>query len=366
MIHRTALFRLRWRGACTALLQSHTSPTQRWREGRDGLDGQEAEERSRLRQRSTRWSAIGLWLVFASGCSVIGCQPVIQSTLSGPPLPAQLAELWVEPGRDRNLYWGVGGRRLAPDAATRYTVIEVKRGGFSRGYTVVDPDGREWSAKFPPEAPTEVAASRILWGVGYHQPPIYYLPEWQADRAPAPNPQLPARFREKKPELHGLDAGPSWSYYRNPFVGARPLNGLLVLHAMLGNSDLKDDQNVIYSLDDPPDGITRWYVARDLGQTFGRTGLFDPPRGDIDIFEQTPFIRGVENGYVRFHYRGRHRALFDHITPADVRWICERLAALSDTQLQDAFRAAGYPRPTADRFIARLKQKIDEGLQVGG
>ena len=78
----------------------------------------------------------------------------------------------------------------------------------------------------PPEAPTEVVASRLLWGVGYHQPPIYYVGKWNADEAPDKNPQLPARFRESKPDLHGLDADRPWSYYRNPFVGTRELNGL--------------------------------------------------------------------------------------------------------------------------------------------
>ena len=73
------------------------------------------------------------------------------------------------------------------------------------------PDGREWSAKFPPEASTEVVASRIHWGIGYHQPPIYYVPEWRAEKATSPNPQKPARFREKKPNLHGLDAKGEWS-----------------------------------------------------------------------------------------------------------------------------------------------------------
>ena len=43
----------------------------------------------------------------------------------------------------------------------------------------------------PPEAPTEVVASRLLWGVGYHQPPIYYVGKWNAEGAPDPNPQLP-------------------------------------------------------------------------------------------------------------------------------------------------------------------------------
>ena len=56
--------------------------------------------------------------------------------------------------------------------------------------------------------------------------------------------------------------------------------------------------------------------------------------------------------------------LFDRITPADVRWVCQRFSALSDAQLHDAFRAGGYPRATADRFIARLRQKIAEGARL--
>jgi hypothetical protein len=293
-----------------------------------------------------------------------GCRAKIQSTLNAPPTSAQIAELWVDPGRNRDLFWGVGGRALAPDPAARYTVIEMKRGGFSRGYTVKDPQGREWSIKFPPEASTEVAASRILWGIGYHQPPVYYLAEWQAAKAASPNPQLPARFRERAPAFHGLESDETWSYYENPFVGTRQMNGLLTVHAMLGNSDLKDDQNAVYTLTTPVEDAQRWYVARDLGQTFGRTGAVDPPRGDPDAFDETKFILGVEGGYVRFDYHGRHRVLFERIPPADVRWVCQRLDALSDQQLQDAFRAAGYPKAVADRFIRRLEQKIAEGLQL--
>lgn len=267
-----------------------------------------------------------------------------------------------DPGRD--LFYGVGGARLAPDPSAVYTVIDLKRSGFSRGYTVKDPHDREWNAKFPPEAPTEVTASRILWGIGYHQPPIYYLSQWNAAHAPSPNPQLPARFREKTPELHGLDAKESWSYYRNPFVGTREMNGLLVLQAMLGNSDLKDPQNVVYALQDPFEGSKRWYVARDLGQSFGRTGVLDAPRGDPAVFEQTPFIKGVEGGKVRFDYRGLHRVLFENISPRDVRWVCQQLQSLTDAQWHDAFRAGGFPPPLADRFIRRMKQKIDEGMAL--
>jgi hypothetical protein len=307
------------------------------------------------------WPAV--WFLFAT-VGLIACTSQIKSTLPGPPTPSQLAELWIRPESGRDLFQGVGGARLSPDPAVVYTVIEIKRTGFSRGYTVTDPKDREWSVKFPPEAPTEVAASRILWGIGYHQPPIYYLASWNAARAPSPNPQLPARFRQKDPDLHGLTAKDPWSYYRNPFVGTREMNGLLVLQAMLGNSDLKDQQNVIYTLAEPFEGAKRWYVARDLGQSFGRTGVLDAPRGDPAVFEQTPFIKGVATGRVQFDYRGRHRVLFKNISPADVRWVCGELRRLTDDQWAGAFRAGGYPKPIADRFIRRMKQKIDEGLAL--
>jgi hypothetical protein len=315
--------------------------------------------------RVTQGAAALNALVLAGGITA-ACQRPVRSTQAGKPTAAQMAELWIEPAPQRDLFWGVGGRRLAPDPSATYTVVSVKQTGFSRGYDVKAPDGREWSVKFPPEAPTEVVASRILWAIGYHQPPLYYLPRWTAANARLANPQEAARFRESKPDLHGLDDKGNWSYYENPFVGTVQLNGLIVLQVMLGNSDLKDENNRLYELRRPYERARRWYVARDLGQTFGRTGVLDAPRGDIEIFESTPFITGVENGRVRFDWRGRHDVLVASIRPADVRWVCARLQRLSDAQWDAAFRAGGFPKPIADRFIRRLQQKIRDGLAVKG
>jgi hypothetical protein len=315
-----------------------------------------------MTRRSTNLRAAVALIAFVA--LPTACRPRMMSTLPGPPTRAQLAHLWSVPAEGGYLYWGVGGERLAPDPSAKYTVIEVKHSGFSRGYEVRSPDRRDWSVKFPPEAGTEVVASRIHWAVGFHQPPVYYLAKWYAEKGTDPNPQEPARFREKKPKFHGLDAKDEWSYYRNPFVGTRQLAGLLVLQAMLGNSDLKDANNVIYELDGEVEGARQWYVARDLGHTFGRTGAVNAPRGDVDVFEQTPFIKGVVNGRVKFDWRGRHDALLENITPADVRWICERLHRISDRQWRDAFRAGGYSSDTSERFIRRMKQKIAEGLAL--
>ena len=305
-----------------------------------------------------------LAFVFATAA----CHPPIKPVTPSVTGADAESALWRAPDGERDLFAGLGGAALAPDPQEKYSVIAIKQGGFSRGYSVMDSRGREWSVKFPPEAQTEVVTSRLLWGLGFLQVPIYLLDKWTATSAKDPNPQRPARFRAKDKDLaidgtSFKEAGP-WSYYQNPFVGMRPLAGLIVLQVMLGNSDLKDEQNMLYELSRPLEGARVWYVARDLGHTFGRSGLLDAPRNDIDVFEKAPFIKEVKDGIVKFHFAGRHGALVDKITPADVKWICTRLGGLTDKQWQDAFRAGGYQPDLAARFIARMKQKIGEGLAL--
>ena len=55
----------------------------------------------------------------------------------------------------------------------------------------------------------------------------------------------------------------------------------------------------------------------------------------------------------------------DRITPEDVAWVSGLLGRLSDTQWNDAFRAAGYEPENARRFIAKLKEKVDQGRSIG-
>jgi hypothetical protein len=52
------------------------------------------------------------------------------------------------------------------------------------------------------------------------------------------------------------------------------------------------------------------------------------------------------------------------VTPGDVVWICQLLSQLSTRQWMDAFRAGGYSDAEATRFITRLREKIEEGLQL--
>jgi len=52
------------------------------------------------------------------------------------------------------------------------------------------------------------------------------------------------------------------------------------------------------------------------------------------------------------------------VTPADVRWISERLARLTAEQWNDAFRAPGYTGEETARYVLRLREKVTEGLDV--
>ena len=65
-------------------------------------------------------------LIVAAGL-IVACHPAVKSTIPTPPTAAQLAQLWAEPDRARDLFWGVGGKRSAPDPSSRYTVVEIKR-----------------------------------------------------------------------------------------------------------------------------------------------------------------------------------------------------------------------------------------------
>ena len=234
--------------------------------------------------------------------------------------------------------------------------------GFSPGYTVKGPDGIEWSAKQGPEAQAEVTASRLVWALGFHQPPVYYLEKWTLAGGTSAGEQTRARFRPELPEH--LDKVGEWGWLSNPFRATAEHRGLIVLMIMLNNSDLKSAQNAIYDLKVAREGARRWYLVRDVGHSFGETGKFRADRNDIVEFETEAFTRGVEDGKVKFNWSGFHKELVSELTPADVHWTCERLSRLSDQQWRDAFRAGGYAPDLAERYIRRFKQKIAEGLAL--
>ena len=301
-----------------------------------------------------------LVLACAGGVSARGAAAATPA--EAPRASASLAELWVDPGPEpRDLFWGVGGERLAPTRDALYVLDARDDSGFSVSYDVTGPDAVEWSAKVGPEAQTEVVVSRILWGLGYHQPPVYYLPSWTTvDERGRQRRQTEARFR---PKLERLAREGSWQWADNPFSETPQLKGLLVVLLMLNSTDLKDSNNEIYELKEPWDGAARWFVVRDLGAALGETGKLYPRRNWLEGFERSGFLL-PSDGELAFDFQGRHQGLIATIEPAHVRWASERMRALTDQQWRDAFRAGNYAPDIADRFIRRIRQKVADGLAV--
>jgi hypothetical protein len=295
-----------------------------------------------------------------------GCTPKVQPTVA--PGNAPIAELWQAgnvPSQD--LYNGPWGADHAPDPHATYTFVARKQHGTNPGITVRDAQGREWHVKQPPhteqgpEGPIEVVLSRVLSALGYHQPPVYFVPSVVVTDAAGTHVEPGGRFRLSETSIKSVDA---WSWQQNPFVGTPPYQGLLVILAAFGSSDLKNENNQLYVVKQPGGGPAHWYVVRDLGTALGETGRLVPLRGNADLFEREPFILGVKDGFVQFGYQGWHQELFRRITKNDLAFAADLLRQLTDQQWRDAFRAGGYPPRTASRFIAALHRRIDEAYRV--
>ena len=282
----------------------------------------------------------------------------------------KITELWQSPDdiASRDLYHGPGGVELAPKADATFTWVATDTGGYSPGYDLRAADGRNWSAKLGPEAQTEVVASRILWAIGYHQPPTYYVSSWQLSGGPGGR-QAAARLRT---DFDGAKVVGDWSWSKNDFVNAQPFRGLIVVNIVLNSWDWKTSNNKIYEYANG----TRRYVVRDLGASLGKTssskllwtipmrGLGQGTRNDIDGFESQGFIKRVGENEVEFDFDTVYGSVVDLVRSADVRWAAELLSRLTDSQWDDAFRAADYSPDIRARFIKKIKSKIAEGLAV--
>jgi hypothetical protein len=286
---------------------------------------------------------------------------------------ARVDELWQDPVdlERRDLFHGPGGTAGMPKQTT-FEFVARDKGGWSPGYDVRTKDGVEWSVKLGPEAQSEVVASRLLWAMGFHQPPTYYLEQWTLTGAESG--QQPAgRFR---PSVSGKVVA-DWSWYENPFVGTRPFGGLVVANLMINSWDWKTSNNKVYELTDAQNGVRRWFVVRDLGASLGKTtyptalkwfrlrGFGQGTRNDLKGFEEQGFIVRVdEEGRPHFDYRGIYRDVIETVTLADVRWASSLLNRLSDAQWRDAFRAGGYDEEQTSRYVTKIKAKIAQGLEL--
>jgi hypothetical protein len=289
--------------------------------------------------------------------------------------------LWSDPAglESRDLFYGPGGSQHVPHGP--FTFVKEDLDGTNPKFVVRDQDGVKWKVKLGIEARPETVASRIVWAIGYRTNEDYFLSDLRVSGMPArlhrgqklvgPDGSM-SNVRLKREGGEDKKIG-TWRWRDNPFTGTRELNGLRVTMALIDNWDLKDENNAIYREDGKP-----VYMVSDLGASFGapaRSWPQEKGKGNLDAYSQAKFIRRVTTDTVDFQAPGRPRFVFlvnpkeyvsrihiewigKNIPRADTEWMGRLLARLSQKQIGDAFRAAGYSPQEVDAFSRVLAQRI--------
>lgn len=290
------------------------------------------------------------------------------------------ALIWQDTGDPAalNLIGGAGGAANAPDPLGTFTFVKEDAGATSPKFDAVDARGVVWKIKLGEEAQPEVAATRLLWVAGYFTDQDYYLAELTVAELPAlhrggklvsPGGVIHGARLERK--LPGVKKVGTWKWLDNPFLGRRELNGLRIMMSLVNNWDLKTVNNAIYE-----ENGERRYVVSDLGATFGNTGnTLTRSKSQPKAYATSTFIDRMTPEFIDFtmhnrpfflwavappNYRARVQMekITRHLPRTDAEWLGQRLAALSDEQVRDCFRAAGYSPEDVEILAATMRKRI--------
>jgi len=270
--------------------------------------------------------------------------------------------LWREPSNiaSGNLYLGLGGEAMKPDL-NKVTLIEEKETSGSAQFRVRDALGREWMVKVGGEAQAEVAASRIVWAVGYYTDVSYFVPRVEiAGKGIVED----ARFEARSKGIKRLD---EWMWDDNPFSDTNEFQGLKVLLVLLDNWNLKNENTkVLFVREDEAARSELRYIISDFDVKFDKTGSW-PSVWHAPLVKSATaakFIDKVKDNLIDFGYTGKHKERLAGITVAQAKWIGSWLERLSDVQLRDALRAGNYS-PDEIQFLEKtLRSRINELIHL--
>lgn len=292
------------------------------------------------------------------------------------------AEIWKQPAgaTSLNLIYGDGGADDAPDPNGSYKFLKEDLNQTSPKFDVEDERGRTWRVKLGQEPQSETAATRLLWAAGYFVDQDYYFPEIRVSGLPrlhrgeefVTGNEIVHRVRLERRFANVKKLG-QWDWSDNPFRDTRELNGLRVMMALLDNWDLNPDNNSIYEFDGK-----REFLVSDVGATFGKSGnYFTRSKSRLRDYERSKFIAHETGEYVDFvmhtrpfflsavrvHYYKQRTAwekVTKHIPRGDAKWLGERLGQLSESQIRDCFRAAGYTPGEIDGYTRTVQDRIQQ------
>lgn len=292
------------------------------------------------------------------------------------------AVIWRDPGNipALNLIYGAGGREHAPDPNATYIFEKEDMAGTSPKLDVRDTNGVKWRIKVGAEPQSETAATRLLWAAGYFVDEDYFLAQIKIEKLPELH--RGKQFVTKGNIVHGVRLKRrdkkikkigNWDWFNNRFIGSRELNGLRVMMALINNWDLKEVNNAVYVVDSEQE-----YLVSDLGASFGRTGdSISRSKSDPLGYKNSKFIKSETAQEVDFemhsrpffltivnlhNYRERTKMeeVTKHIPRSDAKWLGTLLGRLSEEQVRDCFRSAGYTVEEVQNYTDEVRKRVAE------
>jgi len=322
-------------------------------------------------------------LLFLIVLATISARGQNKEKTSDPAEPKPPAVIWTDPGNiaRKDLFNGPGSSENRPKLPVKF--LKEDKHGHNSKLDVEDGSGQRWRAKLGIEAQPETVATRLLWAVGYYTNINYFVPDLEVDGLPTHLKRgqghvvsvdhlegVRLQERDKKDEKSA-----TWNWKHNPFVGTREFNGLRVMMALISNWDLKDENNAVRR----GKHQEQWLVT-DVGTAFGASGVRMTEAGSknsLKVYESSKFISKVTPAYVDFNFPRRPPLLYlfalpsyihkiqprwvgNHVPRADAKWIGSLLSQLSTSQIEDAFRAAGYSSDQITAFTKAVQSRIAE------
>jgi hypothetical protein len=287
-----------------------------------------------------------------------------------------------------------GPEAFVPGATVTCEYLDKKLSGASPKFACRLPDGEEVKVKYGGangEVYGEVAASRLLWALGFGADQMYPvrvicrgcpshiggIRRENGDRLLDPavvERELPGRELVEKWDWDELDLVDEAA--RGASRAER--DALTLVAVLIQHSDSKPDNQRIVCVEEGGEGggcRVPLMMIQDLGITFGRANAFNQqPGGSVNLAEWKPLSiwKGAQGctGNLSGSLTGTLKEPV--ISEAGRQFLADRLMQLSDQQIRDIFEAARVqlrPRnpgrgqsgfPTVDEWVDAFRQKRAE------
>ena len=308
----------------------------------------------------------------------------------------RLAQVWM-PGDIASKDLKLGAQEansFRPEAVVNCDYIEETQTGTPKFDCAISPDDkiRVKYGEENGEIYSEVAASRLLWALGFGADRVYPVkvvcngcpadPMKNHKKAEGTREFAAAVVERKFPgddiELH-KDSG--WAWVELTFVdqtsGGAPLaqrDALKLLAAMIQHTDNKPQQQRIMCLDKvhglspEKDGTCThpFMMINDLGKTFGTSSMFNSDKKsavNLEAWSATPMWKDKDACVA--HLSKSLTGSLEHpkISEDGRKFLSGLLSQLSDEQLRDMFEVARFTKRdqgSVDDWVRVFKQKRDE------